>query len=107
MQLTHVQGERMSSTTLYQALVVACLAVGLRAHPAGATPLSVGVDLRDDGDIGGSVVDSATGTPLPGGEVRIERGGNVVRSEEHTSELQSHVNLVCRLLLEKEKKKLK
>src|SRR5690242_20945639 len=29
------------------------------------------------------------------------------RSEEHTSELQSHVNLVCRLLLEKKKKKNK
>src|SRR5690242_21604272 len=28
------------------------------------------------------------------------------RSEEHTSELQSHVNLVCRLLLEKKKKKV-
>src|SRR6266571_8967945 len=28
------------------------------------------------------------------------------RSEEHTSELQSHVNLVCRLLLEKKKKKI-
>src|SRR5438477_8855897 len=27
------------------------------------------------------------------------------RSEEHTSELQSHVNLVCRLLLEKKKAK--
>src|SRR5438477_10441833 len=27
------------------------------------------------------------------------------RSEEHTSELQSHVNLVCRLLLEKKKRK--
>src|SRR5450631_444245 len=26
------------------------------------------------------------------------------RSEEHTSELQSHVNLVCRLLLEQKKK---
>src|SRR4051812_49994374 len=26
-----------------------------------------------------------------------------IRSEEHTSELQSHVNLVCRLLLEKKK----
>src|SRR6202041_1322774 len=26
---------------------------------------------------------------------------SAVRSEEHTSELQSHVNLVCRLLLEK------
>src|SRR4051812_49852643 len=29
------------------------------------------------------------------------------RSEEHTSELQSHVNLVCRLLLEKKKKEHK
>src|SRR5260370_20143712 len=26
---------------------------------------------------------------------------NYVRSEEHTSELQSHLNIVCRLLLEK------
>src|SRR5438477_6466810 len=30
-----------------------------------------------------------------------------LRSEEHTSELQSHVNLVCRLLLEKKKKNIK
>src|SRR6266571_5631472 len=30
--------------------------------------------------------------------------GHAFRSEEHTSELQSHVNLVCRLLLEKKKK---
>src|SRR5688572_2318648 len=30
-----------------------------------------------------------------------------VRSEEHTSELQSQSNLVCRLLLEKKKKKIK
>src|SRR5690242_20948465 len=29
--------------------------------------------------------------------------GRALRSEEHTSELQSHVNLVCRLLLEKKK----
>src|SRR5260370_37483597 len=28
------------------------------------------------------------------------------RSEEHTSELQSHLNLVCRLLLEKKKKNI-
>src|SRR5438132_4958416 len=33
------------------------------------------------------------------------RGG--YRSEEHTSELQSHSDLVCRLLLEKKKKKKK
>src|SRR5260370_561984 len=31
-------------------------------------------------------------------------GVRIVRSEEHTSELQSHLNLVCRLLLEKKKK---
>src|SRR2546426_8468821 len=32
-------------------------------------------------------------------------GGHDERSEEHTSELQSPCNLVCRLLLEKKKKK--
>src|SRR6266511_5624599 len=31
--------------------------------------------------------------------------GPPIRSEEHTSELQSRENLVCRLLLEKKKKK--
>src|SRR4029434_6437292 len=31
---------------------------------------------------------------------------NTTRSEEHTSELPSHLNLVCRLLLEKKKKKI-
>src|SRR5438477_2267580 len=35
----------------------------------------------------------------------ISRYGPRDRSEEHTSELQSHVNLVCRLLLEKKKLK--
>src|SRR2546430_12834734 len=34
---------------------------------------------------------------------RIGRATVVVRSEEHTSELQSQSNLVCRLLLEKKK----
>src|SRR2546430_11749869 len=32
-------------------------------------------------------------------------GWRITRSEEHTSELQSQSNLVCRLLLEKKKKK--
>src|SRR6266487_3125765 len=36
----------------------------------------------------------------------VLRSNKRVRSEEHTSELQSHVNLVCRLLLEKKKKTL-
>src|SRR5439155_16503963 len=35
------------------------------------------------------------------------RTGQVYRSEEHTSELQSRGHLVCRLLLEKKKNKIK
>src|SRR5260370_31227721 len=36
----------------------------------------------------------------------LEAGaGESGRSEEHTSELQSHLNLVCRLLLEKKKRR--
>src|SRR5437588_8467008 len=38
---------------------------------------------------------------------RSHREGLQDRSEEHTSELQSHSDLVCRLLLEKKKKKKK
>src|SRR5260370_29147749 len=34
----------------------------------------------------------------------IPRPSSSLRSEEHTSELQSHLNLVCRLLLVKKKK---
>src|SRR5690242_21212858 len=40
--------------------------------------------------------------PLPGRpDLRRVGHRSMPRSEEHTSELQSHVNLVCRLLLEK------
>src|SRR2546427_11825395 len=37
-------------------------------------------------------------------EVDVRHGEALRRSEEHTSELQSQSNLVCRLLLEKKKK---
>src|SRR5438067_7523286 len=40
-----------------------------------------------------------------GREVFEQAGERRVRSEEHTSELQSRFDLVCRLLLEKKKKK--
>src|SRR5260370_9632176 len=39
--------------------------------------------------------------------VGLKRAAFEQRSEEHTSELQSHLNLVCRLLLEKKKKNLR
>src|SRR5690242_21320831 len=38
-----------------------------------------------------------------GRTIRVNAARIAARSEEHTSELQSHVNLVCRLLLEKKK----
>src|SRR5260370_19565160 len=40
--------------------------------------------------------------------VQAGEGGHLDdgRSEEHTSELQSHLNIVCRLLLEKKKQKI-
>src|SRR5260370_22619252 len=48
-------------------------------------------------------------SPLPRSHLRHIDGGDGaarafrIRSEEHTSELQSHLNLVCRLLLDKKK----
>src|SRR5438034_6556904 len=47
------------------------------------------------------------GGDAPGRVERDDRGRRPARSEEHTSELQSHSDLVCRLLLEKKKKKNK
>src|SRR5260370_23773732 len=40
-------------------------------------------------------------------DATVARITGAPRSEEHTSELQSHLNLVCRLLLEKKKNKKK
>src|SRR2546429_5703016 len=42
---------------------------------------------------------------VPGAGV-VARGTRAARSEEHTSELQSRLHLVCRLLLEKKKKNI-
>src|SRR5690606_39398957 len=54
------------------------------------------LDLETAGDV----------EPEAGAEtvLRAPSGHPVLRSEEHTSELQSRENLVCRLLLEKKKK---
>src|SRR5258706_1994045 len=43
------------------------------------------------------------GSGQPAGEGICGTVGDAARSEEHTSELQSLTNLVCRLLLEKKK----
>src|SRR2546422_5320444 len=63
------------------------------------------------GLVGGAAID-ATGAPLAPGTLELCRASHAIlfgavggpkwdRSEEHTSELQSRLHLVCRLLLEK------
>src|SRR5438270_10328349 len=58
-----------------------------------------------------SIAEGCTSAPgVPNGitgRPSLKRMNGLVRSEEHTSELQSQSNLVCRLLLEKKKKKHK
>src|SRR5687768_17800913 len=59
------------------------------------------------GDPGPAGRDLVPGARIPAGaEGQAGRGpGHRLRSEEHTSELQSRLHLVCRLLLEKKKNK--
>src|SRR5260370_5695146 len=68
-------------------LTHACLAIGIAASLSFLSALSAQT-LPDDVHI----------TPQTGRQSKVDSDK---RSEEHTSELQSHLNLVCRLLLEK------
>src|SRR5260370_12011198 len=65
------------------------------------TPVSVHLQA-----LGCAEVALLPGLPVPTAGHSRRRGHLPNRSEEHTSELQSHLNLVCRLLLEKKKNKL-
>src|SRR2546422_7616345 len=56
---------------------------------------------RDPGSPPGGGAGGGGSAAAPSGRSRLRR---VARSEEHTSELQSRLHLVCRLLLEKKKK---
>src|SRR2546422_7457281 len=59
------------------------------------TPCPPGPDARQ------TVISSSSGLSCTS---TSSASGNTARSEEHTSELQSRLHLVCRLLLEKKKK---
>src|SRR6266571_5835441 len=88
-----------------------------RAPPSSALPDSALDPLLDPVPIPRSLLPTRAAGPAadlvgpsaPGGGHRhgapcgtgTGSGAGPCRSEEHTSELQSHVNLVCRLLLEK------
>src|SRR5260221_156633 len=76
-------------------------------HPALLKTLVTGSRIRSPG-VGAQVAGSVGNTwCLPGDEKPAGcAGSDVGRSEEHTSELQSHSDLVCRLLLEIKKRLL-
>src|SRR5256885_4305375 len=61
---------------------------------------SVSVDMSETGASGTPIAFTLT---VDGARVFGTSGSATTRSEEHTSELQSPCNLVCRLLLEKKK----
>src|SRR2546427_6691973 len=70
------------------------------------TTLFRSVDVnRIAGGFGGGGHANAAGCTLNGPLEAVTRRVLDARSEEHTSELQSQSNLVCRLLLEKKKKR--
>src|SRR2546430_7783249 len=54
-------------------------------------------------DVDGKAVQQHAGRHLAASECSVLHVSPIARSEEHTSELQSQSNLVCRLLLEKKK----
>src|SRR5256885_6542129 len=65
----------------------------------------VGKDgLQQPGLVHGQAFGQRGGLDLAQGQGLQQFGSDIGRSEEHTSELQSPCNLVCRLLLEKKKK---
>src|SRR5574341_1304188 len=74
---------------------------GVRLHNAEVVPARSGVSSPHPPQ-GGSPGDSSDGDR---GTEPSRRAALIARSEEHTSELQSPTNLVCRLLLEKKKQK--
>src|SRR2546422_2206116 len=64
---------------------------------------SIGIGLQDAAE-STQVLERPLGLAIRG-VAEEHRRRRLVRSEEHTSELQSRLHLVCRLLLEKKKKK--
>src|SRR5688572_32017426 len=83
-------------TTLFRSLIHEAL-----MHVPGAVRiLIVPTHVRSDVKVGGR---ERAAERFEAGQARAGAEWIVERSEEHTSELQSQSNLVCRLLLEKKK----
>src|SRR2546422_6075457 len=99
---TTPKGLALVALTLGALVLAACATTStVFTDPPG---LTVVVDGKDFGKSPAKI--ESTGTTFGDYhlEVKDENGKVVHRSEEHTSELQSRLHLVCRLLLEKKNK---
>src|SRR2546422_3142245 len=86
-------------TTLFRSGIGRRGSIGVDRHPVHRGETTDEVDIRHVDPPEAEVVEvHPVGGALVPGEIRLPR------SEEHTSELQSRLHLVCRLLLEKKKK---
>src|SRR5205085_3014141 len=90
-----------STLSLHDALPI-CLLRGFIGTDVGA-PTPVPAEIFTSEDFRKATEDVILRQVATGKGVILGRGAVIVRSEEHTSELQSQSNLVCRLLLEKKK----
>src|SRR5690242_21931402 len=95
--ITATPSDRIYTLSLHDALPI------YEGGPHGVVVLGRQVEVDDCAEEG---VGNLHQDPGPVAGVGLRACGTAVlevaeRSEEHTSELQSHVNLVCRLLLEK------
>src|SRR5690348_13129944 len=104
---------RSCSMTRRLAVMAALAALGCGGHPASTTPIPATMDqaltqfLNGVKDNNKQQMGATWGTekgPAAEWMSSKELDQRLTRSEEHTSELQSPVHLVCRLLLEKKKK---
>src|SRR2546426_7719343 len=100
-------------TTLFRSRQVDSSASGSRPRwlpPSGTVPSAQSCEARAQITFFCVLLHPWRGTDIPVHSCPgyfYQRGRSYARSEEHTSELQSPCNLVCRLLLEKKKKQHK
>src|SRR2546427_3747351 len=92
-------------TTLFRSLNVFPIHVPPLRRRVEDIPLLVDHLLHSRKRISDNAIAKLMGYSFPGNIRELENIVEAARSEEHTSELQSQSNLVCRLLLEKKKKR--
>src|SRR5260370_38423200 len=100
-----MSGRVLLSSALWHAVFTLCVSLLFFFNDTATTEIYT-LSLHDALPISPVSVTGTTRAPparATSSSATALRPAATTRSEEHTSELQSHLNLVCRLLLEKKK----